>query len=142
MIRDENNRERFYNRVKERRFWLRFGWVLLGSGFSLLILTTIGSFIDMPFSLVNPLTGMSIGGIILGSVFSLLLSRLGWSKSKPIDIIFNRFSIVLIISSQVLAVMNANLGYTLEPVDYTQVMLIAGIVLILLGIRFQSSTED
>lgn len=29
-----------------------------------------------------------------------------------------------------------------EPVDYTQVMLIVGIVLILLGIRFQSSTED
>lgn len=142
MIRDENNRERFYNRVKERRFWLRFGWVLLGSGFSLLVLTAIGSFLDMPFSLVKPLVGTSLSGIILGSVFSLLLSRLGWSKSKPVDLIFNRLSIVLIISSQVIGVMQANLGYTLEPIDYTQVMLIIGIILILLGICFQSSTEN
>lgn len=39
-------------------------------------------------------------------------------------------------------VLLTNLGYILEPIDYTQVMLIIGIVLVILGIRFQSSTED
>lgn len=142
MISKENNREKFYKRVQERHLWLRLGWILLVSGFSLLILTAVSSFLDMPFSLVKPLIGISLLGIILGSVFSLLLARLGWSKSMLVDLIFNRLSIILIIISQVTGVLLTNLGYILEPIDYTQVMLIIGIVLVILGIRFQSSTED
>lgn len=134
-----NDPEKFYKRVQERHFWFRFGSILLIIGFSLIGLLVITIFVDTPFITVKFLTHISIFGILLGSFCTLLFGRLGWSRSKFLDLLFNRLSIILIIVSIVSSVIHAGIGYSLEPIDYNQVVLIVGVILALFGIRFQST---
>lgn len=139
-MQDSNNFEKYQRRLKERAFWIRLGWILLISGFTLLLLATGGTFFNMPFALVSILDTISVPAIIAGVIFILLLGRLGWSHSKWMDLLFNRLSIVLITVSLILSAIyiHGGLGLRLDPVDYAQIMLIIGIILAVLGIRFQS----
>ncbi|MBE7467771.1 MAG: hypothetical protein HS114_01345 [Anaerolineales bacterium] len=136
----ESDKERYYRRVQERHFWVRFGVLLLVSCSSLFVISTIISFIiNIPFPLYYNLVGVTFTGMILGALFSLFLARLGWSKSKLLDLLFNRVSIVLIIISPIWAMMQISIWRkSVEETNYTIAVLVVGIILNILGMRFHS----
>jgi uncharacterized membrane protein len=143
MTENGNNKDRYYRRVEERHFWARLGVVLLIFCASIFVVSTIMSFvIDIPFILYYNLVGVSISGMILGALFAILLARLGWSKSRLLDLLFNRVGIVFIITGQVLSTLQISMGYSLDDTNYTVAMLIAGVILVLFGIRFHSPTLE
>jgi hypothetical protein len=143
MTKNGNNKERYYRRVKERHFWARLGVGLLIFFSSLFIVSTIATFvIDIPFILYYSLVGVSFSGMILGALSAILLARLGWSESRLLDLLFNRISIVLILSSQVLSTAQISMGYSLTDTNYTVAILIVGVILVLFGMRFHSPVVE
>lgn len=140
MKKERLNEERIQKRVKERYLWSRVGWVAFVLGFGLAILSVLSSiFLDMPFNLFDKLIDISLFGIFLGVICLLLLSRLGWSKSKQIDFLLNRLSISLMI----IGVMIGTVFSDIVPnsASYGPCLGFVGAILALFGMRFQSSIE-
>lgn len=99
--------------------------------------------VDISFTFYYNLVGISFSGMMLGAFFGLFFARLGWSKSRVVDLLFNRLSIILIIASQIISTIQISvLGNTLEETNYTIIMLFVGIALVLLGMRFHSPTGE
>jgi hypothetical protein len=143
MSSNNNYQEQFYKRIKERHLWARSGWILLIVSFAIFIVLVISFFLGVPFDLFYILLNISLLGIFLGSIFTLLLSRLGWSKSKSIDFTLNRLSILLILGG-IMAMVLSSTFYAKFPhwMSYGQGVALIGVILVLLGIRFQSSIEE
>ena len=139
----QSNQTKFQQRVKERYFWFRLGTLLLGINVTLFILFLISSFLGLSFYLFNKLLNLSLYGVLLGSIFTLFFSRIGWSKFPLVDLLLNRISILLMIGGLTLEAVNiifeGNL-YFQDVLSGFGITIIGGI-LWLLGIRFQSSIE-
>jgi hypothetical protein len=111
------------------------GLALLIMGGSSLIITTIGLFTNLiPPTLDVSLVNVSMFCILLGGVFTMFLGRLGWTESKVLDILFNRLSIFLILLGLI-----SQFSDKLLPSGVGYGVFITGIILILLGMRFQTS---
>lgn len=139
-----DNQTKFQRRIKERHFWFYLGVITLIVSTIFFFVFIISSFLGLSFYLFNKLLNISLYGIFIGSIFTLFLSRLGWSESWVIDLLLNRLSILFMIGGLTLEVSNIFLGNLLysQELSYGYVVTIIGIILWLLGVRFQSSTIE
>lgn len=141
-MRNQSNYEKFQRRVKERYFWYRLGVVILLTSTVSFVIVIIGSLLDIPFNLFKKLLNFSLYGIFLGSILTLFLGRLGWSRSKLTDFFLNRLSIVLMIGGLTLGMSKIIFTeFYFGELDYGFGITIAGVILWLLGLRFQTSID-
>jgi hypothetical protein len=78
---------------------------------------------------------VSLFCIFLGFVTALILGRVGWSKHKFVDFLFNRFPILLVILGFGIDVVQA---FFWGSAGYGYVVVLVGVILVLFGIRFSS----
>ena len=138
----KNSKERYYKRVKERHLWVKLGLPLFVFGFGCIIFSISAIFFNVSFTIVRVGSSIGFGGIAIGGFSMVLFGRLGWSESKLIDLLLNRLSTVLIIGSQLLAVIHLSLGYTSEIIQKDLAATVVGVVFSLLGIFFNSPPVD
>jgi hypothetical protein len=131
---------KYQGRIRERHFWFRIGVAALLLGVLLFIVVSISIFTDTPFTAVSGLLGLALLGMLFGILSTVLFSRIGWSQSAMLDLLLNRVSILLTITG-----LGFGWGSTLFEVYWRskllslgQVFTIIGIILVGLGIRFQS----
>jgi hypothetical protein len=134
--------ERYYKRVMERHFWAKLGLPLFIFGFACIVLSVGTIFFNGSFTIVRLVSSIGFGGITIGGFSMILFGRLGWSKSKLVDLLLNRLSVILIIASQFLVVIHLGLGYTSKTIQEDSIVTIVGVILALLGIFFHSRPLD
>lgn len=143
-MRDENKKERFQRRIKERRLWFRIGVLTLGVSTAIFMIAAIGFFLNLPFNSVYYSLGISVIGIAFGVVCTVLFSRLGWSQSVVADLLYNRLSIMLILIGFGLELLMIfpDIDYIPSASGYGFGFLGLGVVLALVGIRKQIDLKE
>ncbi len=141
MARNDKERKkinRHYRRVIERHFWVRFGFIIGVLGFLIILFATGLIFFG---TVIASLISMGVICLFFGSFSVVLFGRLGWSESILIDFLLNRLSIISIVVGLILAWFELNSTY-LGGQSYFAIFFIAGIILALLGMLFQSPLPD
>jgi hypothetical protein len=124
--------------VKERHIWFRIGWITIVLGGVILLLTTIAFFVnELSGKYLSSLVNVSAFCISLGGIILIFFSRVGWHKSKFMDVVFNRLSLILIIFGFLLSFF---FPYLSKEAGFILVGL--GVILLLLGVRYQSVVTD
>lgn len=143
-MKDENEKERFQKRIKERRLWFRTGVLTLGVSIAIFVIAVIGFFLNLPFNSVYYSLGVSVSGIAFGVVCTVLFSRLGWSQSIMVDFLLNRLSIVLILVGFGLELLTIfpDINYFPKASGYGFGFLALGVVLALVGVRTQTELRE
>lgn len=135
---ERNKINRHYRRVKERHFWAHFGFISGVSGFVIILLATGLIFFGIvTYSLIS----IGLVALFFGGFSVVLFGRLGWSESILIDFVLNRLSIISIIVGLILVWLELNSTYLSNQSCY-MIFFIAGIILALLGMLFQSPVPD
>lgn len=137
------NQEIFQRRIRERHFWFRLGVYCLAIGVIVFVVSMISAFFDLlPFLFLKKLLNFGLYGIFLGIIFGLFFSRIGWSKSLWLDLLLNRLSLLLIVIGITLEMNIFQEIFYFQDIPYGYGVTILGIILGLLGMRFQSSTNE
>lgn len=134
----ESDKDRYYKRVKERHFWASLGLILFKLSLGvLIIITVVDLIVSLPVMLTYNLIGICVTVLLLGIFVGLLFGRLGWSKSRPLDFLFNRLSIIFVLFGTIILFMTDS-----QDQFYPFVLLLLGVILTLLGWYFHSPAPN
>ena len=122
-------------RIRQRHLYANLGLRLAQFGVALFVIGLVGAFAG-PSSLI----GLSVFGVIgtsFGISFALIFGQVGWTDNRLADVILNQLSVVVSVIGFLVVIFGTIL---LDPPTMIRGIgtFIIGIILALIGIRFQT----